>query len=194
MPVLTVLLAILACDAGTDAIGPMSTAGVSAPGWNGAPARTSVHAPRRGLSWRMPGNPIPGRTQAAPPQPPRTFTGAPVSLDFEGADLRAVLRAFADISGLNIVVDPSVRGTVDVTVRDVPWDQALDAILRANKLGYVVDGPIVRVAPLVVLAEEEKRRRKLAEEQGLSGEVHIVTRASITRRPKRSRGSSPRAC
>ena len=91
--------------------------------------------------------------------------------------MRAVLRTFADISGLNVVIDPSVRGTVDVTMRDVPWDQALDAILRANKLGYVLDGPVVRVAPLAVLAEEEKqRRRKLAEEQALSGELRIVTR------------------
>jgi type IV pilus assembly protein PilQ len=112
---------------------------------------------------------------AAEPQP-RTFTGAPVSLDFEGADVRAVLRTFAEISGLNVVVDPSVRGTVDVTMRDVPWDQALDAILRANKLGFVVDGPVIRVAPLAVLAEEEKQRRKLAEEQALSGELRIVTR------------------
>ena len=109
-------------------------------------------------------------------QPARTFTGAPVSLEFEGADLRAVLRTFADISGLNVVIDPAVRGTVDVSMRDVPWDQALDVILRANKLGYVIEGTIVRVAPLVVLADEEKQRRKLAEEQALSGELRVSTR------------------
>jgi type IV pilus assembly protein PilQ len=107
----------------------------------------------------------------------RTFTGAPVTLDFEGADLRAVLRTFADISGLSVVIDPAVRGTVDVAMRDVPWDQALDVILRANKLGYVIDGTIVRIAPLGVLADEEKQRRKLAEEQALSGELRIATRA-----------------
>ena len=80
--------------------------------------------------------------------------GHPVSLDFQGADLRAVLRTFAEISALNIVIDPTIQGTVDVSLRDVPWDQALDIILRANKLGYVVDGTIVRVAPLGVLAEQ----------------------------------------
>ena len=106
----------------------------------------------------------------------RIFTGKPVSLEFEGADLRAVLRIFAEISGLNVVIDPAVRGTVDVAMRDVPWDQALDVILRANKLGYVLDGTIVRVAPLAALAEEEKGRRKLAEEQALSGELRISTR------------------
>ena len=120
--------------------------------------------------------PVDRRSPRPASQPARTFTGAPVSLEFEGADLRAVLRTFADISGLNVVIDPAVRGTVDVSMRDVPWDQALDVILRANKLGYVIDGTIVRVAPLVVLAEEEKQRRKLAEEQALSGELRVSTR------------------
>ncbi len=59
----------------------------------------------------------------------------------------------------------------------MPWDQALDIILRANKLGYVVDGTIVRIAPLTVLADEEAQRRKLAEEQALAGELRVLTRA-----------------
>jgi type IV pilus assembly protein PilQ len=117
-----------------------------------------------------------GPPPAAPGAPPR-FTGHPVSLDFQGADLRAVLRTFAEISGLNIVIDPTIQGTVDVSLRDVPWDQALDIILRANKLGYSVDGTIVRVAPLTVLAEEEAQRQKLAEAQALAGELHVLTRS-----------------
>jgi type IV pilus secretin PilQ/predicted competence protein len=104
------------------------------------------------------------------------FTGHPVSLDFQGADLRAVLRTFAEISGLNVVIDPTIQGTVDVALRDVPWDQALDIILRANKLGYVVDGTIVRIAPLTVLADEEAQRRKLTEEQALAGTLQVLTR------------------
>jgi type IV pilus assembly protein PilQ len=129
----------------------------------------------------------PGQAQPAPTLPPGTqgtqigqtpprYTGNPVSLDFQGADLRAVLRTFAEISGLNIVIDPTIQGTVDVSLRDVPWDQALDIILRANKLGYVVDGTIVRVAPLTVLADEETQRRKLADEQALAGELRVLTR------------------
>ena len=105
----------------------------------------------------------------------RQYSGHPVSLDFQGADLRAVLRTFAEISGLNIVIDPAVQGSVDVSLRDVPWDQALDIILRANKLGYSVDGTIVRVAPLNVLADEEKQRRQLAEQQALAGELKVAT-------------------
>jgi type IV pilus assembly protein PilQ len=106
----------------------------------------------------------------------RRFTGNPVSLDFQGADLRAVLRTFSEISGLNIVIDPAVTGSVDVALRDVPWDQALDIILRANKLGYLVDGTIVRIAPLSVLSEEESQRRKLGDEQALAGELRVLTK------------------
>ncbi|HEX5110223.1 MAG TPA: type IV pilus secretin PilQ [Vicinamibacterales bacterium] len=105
------------------------------------------------------------------------YSGHPVSLDFQGADLRAVLRTFAEISGLNIVIDPTIVGTVDVALRDVPWDQALDIILRANKLGYVVDATIVRIAPLDVLAKEESERLKLQEAQAQAGELRVLTRA-----------------
>ncbi len=106
----------------------------------------------------------------------RTFTGDAITLDFQGADLRAVLRTFAEISGLNIVIDPSIQGTVDVALRDVPWDQALDIILRANKLGYSVDGTIVRIVPMNVLAQESEDRKKLADANALAGELRIITR------------------
>jgi type IV pilus assembly protein PilQ len=138
----------------------------------------------------QPQTPPPAQTPAAPVTPPpgttatqiggnnaARYSGHPVSLDFQGADLRAVLRTFAEISGLNIVIDPTIQGTVDVSLRDVPWDQALDIILRANKLGYVVDGTIVRIAPLSVLADEETQRRKLADEQALAGELRVMTRS-----------------
>ena len=119
--------------------------------------------------------PAPGG--AAQPAAPQRYTGDPVSLDFQGADLRAVLRTFSEISGLNVVIDPTIQGTVDVALRDVPWDQALDVILRANQLGYIIDGTIVRIAPLTALADEESQRRQLAEEQALAGELQVLTRS-----------------
>jgi type IV pilus assembly protein PilQ len=106
----------------------------------------------------------------------RNYTGNAISLDFQGADLRSVLRMFSEISGLNIVIDPAVQGSVDVMLTDVPWDQALDIILRANKLGYLLDGTIVRIAPLNVLADEEGQRRKLSNEQALAGELRVLTK------------------
>ena len=106
----------------------------------------------------------------------REYNGHAITLDFQQADLRLVLRAFNEISGLNIVIDPTVQGSVDVALRDVPWDQALDIILRANKLGYILDGTIVRIAPLTVLADEEGQRRKLADEQALAGQLQVMTK------------------
>ena len=124
-----------------------------------------------------------GAIPQLPPQTPmpqtgtqQRFTGHPVTLDFQAADLRTVLRTFADISGLNIVIDQSVQGAVDVSLHEVPWDQALDIILRDHKLGYSVEGTIVRIAPMTVLADEEAQRRKLAEERALSGDLEVLTR------------------
>ena len=103
------------------------------------------------------------------------FSGDPITLDYQDADLRAVLRTFSEISGLNIVIDPTITGTVDVSLKEVPWDQALDIILKANKLGYAVDGTVVRIAPLTVLAQEEEERRKLTEAKALAGDLQILT-------------------
>ncbi len=158
-----------------------------------APVATATPRDAEQRPTPAPAGPPPGPRQANQPVGPATgspatlgqvqsgtqrrYTGHPVTLDFQGADLRAVLRTFSEISGLNLVIDPAVQGSVDVALRDVPWDQALDSILRANKLGYVVDGTIVRVAPITVLSEEEASRRKLSEEQALSGELKVMTKA-----------------
>ncbi len=120
--------------------------------------------------------PVPGQAAGAPDAPSR-YTGHPVSLDFAGSDLRAVLRTFSEISGLNVVIDPTITGTVDLRLTDVPWDQALEIILRANKLGYALDGTVVRIAPLSVLADEESQRRKLSEEQALAGDLRVLTKS-----------------
>ena len=105
------------------------------------------------------------------------YTGDPVSLQFQNADLRLVLRTFADISALNLVLDPEVGGIVDVALTDVPWDQAFDVILRANRLDYETEGTIVRIAPLATFAAEAEQRRLLAEQEALAGELIVRTRA-----------------
>jgi len=106
----------------------------------------------------------------------KQYKGTPITLDFSGADLRSVLRYFNEISGLNIIIDPSVPATpIDVVLRDVPWDQAFETLLKTHKLGYVAEGTIVRIAPLSVLAEEEGDRRKLAEAKALAGDLRVQT-------------------
>jgi len=73
------------------------------------------------------------------------YRGEPISLDLKDADIKDVLRTFAELTGLNIAIDPDVKGSVTVRLHDVPWDQALDLILKINGLGYVLEGNIVRV-------------------------------------------------
>jgi type IV pilus assembly protein PilQ len=98
----------------------------------------------------------------------RQYTGAPADFDFQGADLRMVLRSFAELGGLNLVIDPSVSGTVDIKLTRVPWDQALEVILKTSKLGYIVEGSVVRIVPVGVLAAEEDARQKLIDAQAPS--------------------------
>jgi len=82
---------------------------------------------------------------------------------------------FANESGLNMIIDPQVQGRVNVLLNDVPWDQALDQILRANKLGYTVEGNILRIAPLVVLTSERKEQADYQTQQALAGELRVQT-------------------
>lgn len=79
-------------------------------------------------------------------QQPR-FTGEPISLSLKDADVKDVLKTFAELSQLNVVVDPEVSGSVTVELREVPWDQALDLILRMNGLGWALTGNVLYVAP-----------------------------------------------
>ncbi len=105
------------------------------------------------------------------------FTGDPISMNFQNADLRAVLRVFADDRGLNIVIDPSVQGEVNVALTEVPWDQAFDIILRTNGLDYEVNGTVVRIASVQRFRDEAQARRELQEQATLAGSKQVYTRA-----------------
>ena len=154
-------------------------------------ARTQAPAPQT-QTQAQPPTPPPATAPAAPPAPVKLTTqsvqqstisqpgdkkyiGHPVSLDFQDAELRSVLRALVAQGGLNVVFDNAVQGTIDIVLTDIPWDQALETILRSQKLGYIAEGTIIRIAPLSVLAEEESERRKLAEARALSGDLGVRT-------------------
>ncbi len=98
----------------------------------------------------------------------RVFTGDPISLNLKDADIKDVLRTFAQLTGLNIAVDPDVSGTVTVDFVDVPWDQALDLILRQNGLTFVLEGNVMRVGHIDRLAAETAAAAKLAEQERLN--------------------------
>jgi type II secretory pathway component HofQ len=82
------------------------------------------------------------------------YTGEPISLSLKDADIRDVLKTFATLTHLNIVVDPSVSGSVTVELRNVPWDQAFELILTINGLDYQFENNVVYVAPREKLARQ----------------------------------------
>ncbi len=84
----------------------------------------------------------------------RKYTGKRVSLEFKKADIRDVIRLISEVSSMNFVVDPDVKGTVTVKLDSIPWDQALDIILKTNRLGRVMENGVVRVATLKSLSQE----------------------------------------
>ena len=99
---------------------------------------------------------VPILAQTQPPrQQPRL-----ISLDFKDADINNILRILAEFSGLNIVSSDDVKGKVTVKLQNVPWQQALDSVVRAAKLGYVQEGNIIRVDKLENLTKEAEAQFK----------------------------------
>jgi type IV pilus secretin PilQ/predicted competence protein len=98
------------------------------------------------------------------------YTGEIIgALRFYEADIRDVVLWIADFAGLNVIFDPEVRGAVTCDLRYIPWDQALDIILRQHKFGRTVDGNILRIATVATLTREDEERRKLEESRELAG-------------------------
>lgn len=84
-----------------------------------------------------------------------------ISLEVAKAPVHDVLRLLADVGRMNLVVADEVQGTVTLTLRNVPWTQALDVVLAARGLGMERRGNILRVAPLKTLREEAEARVRL---------------------------------
>jgi type IV pilus assembly protein PilQ len=102
--------------------------------------------------------------------------GTPISLDFKDGDLQDIFRLFADLSGLNVVVNPGVSGKVTLKLNEVPWGRALELILKTNGLGCVLEGNVIRIARLSELEREEEERRKLEEAKALAGDLVDYTK------------------
>lgn len=83
------------------------------------------------------------------------YTGARISLDFQKADIHNIFRIIADVAGLNIITSEKVKATVTLKLKNVPWDQALDVILRNNGLDKTQDGNIIRVATMEEVSKEK---------------------------------------
>ncbi|PLX96963.1 MAG: hypothetical protein C0620_01575 [Desulfuromonas sp.] len=95
---------------------------------------------------------------------PKIYTGEPVTLMLDDADVRKVMQLIAEISNLNIILSDDVKGNISLRLHDVPWDQALDLILDIKRLGTINQGNVVRVLPLNTIKNMEAERLKATKE------------------------------
>lgn len=100
---------------------------------------------------------IPGLTS-------KRYTGAPMTMDFVNADVTNILRLIGEISNLNIVWGPEVKGLVSMRLKNVPWDQALDLVLANNDLGMRRQGNVVWVTTKTKIQQIEAEERRKIEE------------------------------
>jgi len=104
------------------------------------------------------------------------YTGEPISVNLKDVDLKDFFRLIHEISGLNVVLDPMVHGNLTIVLDDVPWDQALDIVLKNNGLSRQLDGNVLRIATIETLRKEAEGRRAQIDAEALA-----VDKVSITR-------------
>jgi type IV pilus assembly protein PilQ len=112
-----------------------------------------------------------GSAQAGP-----RYTGEPISVNLKDVDLKDFFRLIHEISGLNVVLDPNVHGTLTIVLDDVPWDQALDIVLKNNDLARELEGNVLRIATVETLKREADARHAQIESEALAVEKVSVTR------------------
>jgi type IV pilus assembly protein PilQ len=104
------------------------------------------------------------------------YTGEPISVNLKDVDLKDFFRLIHEISGLNVVLDPNVKGTLTIVLDDVPWDQALDIVLKNNDLSRQLEGNVLRIATVDTLKKEAEARRAQVEAEALAVDKVTVTR------------------
>ena len=105
------------------------------------------------------------------------YGGEPLSLNFQDVEVRAVLKVLADFTGVNLVASDAVQGKVTLRLHDVPWEQALDLVLRSKGLGRRQEGNVLLVAPLAELAGHASQARAAQAPQPLVRELLTVSHA-----------------
>ena len=100
--------------------------------------------------------PIVKETAAEKQKKEFAFKGERLSLNFQSIEVRAVLQLIADFTDLNLITSDTVTGNVTLRLKNVPWDQALDIILRSKGLAMVKDGNVISVAPATEVAARSK--------------------------------------
>jgi type IV pilus assembly protein PilQ len=105
-----------------------------------------------------------------------SYSGKKISLNLVDTEVKQIFRLFHEISGLNFVLDPAVDGKVTIVLDNVPWDQALDIILKNNGLDKQFENNVIRIAPTQKLASEAAQRKQLKEAKDLEVEPITITR------------------
>jgi len=108
--------------------------------------------------------------------PTNRYTGEPISVNLKDVDLKDFFRLIHEISGLNIVLDPNVHGAVTIVLDDVPWDQALDIVLKNSQLDRELQGNVLRIAATESLRKEAVDRRAQSEAVALAVERQTIVR------------------
>ncbi len=107
---------------------------------------------------------------------PTKYTGEPISVNLKDVDLRDFFRLIHEISGLNVVLDPAVKGSLTIVLDEVPWDQALDIVLQNNGLDKQLNGNVLRIATKATLRQEAETSRDLQKAQSEAVPPVTVTR------------------
>jgi len=97
--------------------------------------------------------------------PAGKYTGEPISVNLKDVDLKDFFRLIHEISGLNVVLDPAVKGSLTIVLDEVPWDQALDIVLQNNSLDKQLNGNVLRIATRATLKTEAETQRDLEKAQ-----------------------------
>jgi type IV pilus assembly protein PilQ len=113
---------------------------------------------------------------AVPQAAPSRYSGEPISVNLKDVDLRDFFRLIHEISGLNVVLDPNVKGTLTIVLDEVPWDQALDIVLQNNGLDKQLHGNVLRVATLDTIKKEAETARDVRKAENDAQEMVTVTR------------------
>jgi len=113
---------------------------------------------------------------ASPAVGPTKYTGEPISVNLKDVDLRDFFRLIHEISGLNVVLDPAVKGSLTIVLDEVPWDQALDIVLQNNGLDKQLKGNVLRIATRDTLKREAESVRDLEKAQNDATAPVTVTR------------------
>ncbi len=104
------------------------------------------------------------------------YNGEPISVNLKDVDLRDFFRLVHDISGLNVVLDPQVKGSLTIVLDDVPWDQALQIVLKNNQLDCELQGNVLRIATTATLKKEADDRRAQIDAQALAVDMTTINR------------------